>query len=595
MEVSGRRPDKDPKTASAEDPDLFCQPCSHDGKQEPARLFCVDCQEHLCGDCCVHHRKFRALRHHNLLPLGDVSSAPVKNQEDIPTITCLDHVGKSLDFTCYDHSKVFCAVCAVVMHRHCKIDYIPDISSGYEKSDEYRKIIEDLDQLEKDTSQVLSHVEINIRKTEENGEKLIDDIRKLRHDMNEYLKRMEEDLLFTFQMMLDEDLKSLRNLTTACESVKCEISKMNKRLENLKGRSSDLLISTKMIMKQIPQLRRSVDKYSKENRASSYKFKKHEVFKDLIAKSKEIGTVTRVLHQEKTPVHTKLMTHVKPPSDSITHDTHLGLAKANISRVPDIDTKSAQDFNNSYIAAMLLLPPDKLFLLDINNECMKCLDITTSKITSRKPLSSAPHDMTFFGENLAAVTFPWTQQIEVISIDNGLSTESTIAVNGNCFGIAAAVDKLVVSFEKPGKLEVLDPFGAVLHTIGADMFVSPLYVNVINENAQEVIFVSDYETNTVSKLTMKGKVLYRYKDTSLKRPEGLVAMDDGHLLVCAWKSSIVQLLSPFGKKVRTILTSKDGIDCPSAICYCAARNHLYVGCGRDFTRTGNQLKLYRIS
>lgn len=45
---------------------IQCEPCQSEGNSLEAEKYCTDCKEYLCGQCCKHHFKFKAFKHHKV-------------------------------------------------------------------------------------------------------------------------------------------------------------------------------------------------------------------------------------------------------------------------------------------------------------------------------------------------------------------------------------------------------------------------------------------------------------------------------------------------------------------------------------------------
>ena len=94
--------------------------------------------------------------------------------------------------------------------------------------------------------------------------------------------------------------------------------------------------------------------------------------------------------------------------------------------------------------------------------------------------------------------------------------------------------------------------------------------------------MSDFDTATLSCLTIDGKTLHRYKDDDLKSPRGLFVDDSGNVLVCgACSINTVQVITSAGKKHKTLLSSKDVITQPSCVSLRPNDGTLAVGCAES--------------
>lgn len=245
-------------------------------------------------------------------------------------------------------------------------------------------------------------------------------------------------------------------------------------------------------------------------------------------------------------------------------------------RLPDLNASSPTDRNPCWITGVALSPPNRLLLADNNNRCVKSLLTSTGTITATFPLVSCPWDIAILGPNMAVVTLPETEEIGVISTNNGFTTNRSISASGKCYGIASTSDKLIVSYAKPGAVKILDYYGNVSQVISCSSSC-PRYVTVSNENGQDAIHFSDWNTKTITKVSMTGDVLYKYHDPDI-RPNGIAAIDDRHIVACEQNSETIKLVTWNGSTVSTLLDTSYGIEYPRSVCCNETEGILYISC-----------------
>ena len=96
---------------------------------------------------------------------------------------------------------------------------------------------------------------------------------------------------------------------------------------------------------------------------------------------------------------------------------------------------STQETGACDIRGMDFLHPNILLLTDLNNQCVKRVDIDTGAFTGYLSLPAFPWDITSLGLNQAAVTLSGIQIIQVISTKPDLSRLRTITVDDDRRGI----------------------------------------------------------------------------------------------------------------------------------------------------------------
>lgn len=575
MEVPGKRVPRDRTSATDTAGTTFCQRCLDGGRSVVAVTFCDDCQAYLCKSCTDHHKIVKDLKRNSLVHSTRLSQTPVKANSET-SLTCSAHIDKLIKSYCASHNSSVCEVCATLHHKQCKLELVSDVSVGFENSTRYKAIRNDLDQLENNVTSFLTAAQTNIKKTEENGKAVVEDIRKFREEINQYLKKKEEELILAIENMLRDDTGFLKKIKLNYESIRCEVSEMGVKVDSMKENCNDLFITSTSVSNHLAKLKGLLGKFERENQTFLYSFRRCPMLSDLLDSRTRLGSV------EKEDNYSASLSSFNV---------------SRLSRVADFDVRFPQDINKSYILGITFSPPNSLLLADNGNKCVKSIDSAKGSPKAYLLLSEQPWDITSIGPDQAAVTVPKNKMVQFISTNNGLSVTRSINVSGQCHGIDATADKLFVSFVDFPKVEVLDHFGQVIGVIASDSqgvphFSAPVYVKVCAKDADRVaIYVSDYDTNTVSKMSLRGDVMYRCRDPDLTQPKGLAITGREQLLVCGWGSNSVHLVSPSGKKVRAVLVKRDGITCPQSLCFNAPQKLVYVSCG---VGDSNKLKVYRV-
>ncbi|XP_060554076.1 E3 ubiquitin-protein ligase TRIM33-like [Ruditapes philippinarum] len=186
MDVSGKI-----TSTSKANLNLYCIPCDTDGLKVPAYGFCQDCKEHLCNSCFQYHRRSRPSRHHVLLEKDAMSTKQtgVDVNADVIIDNCTNHRDKPLEFYCNTHKIVACYVCVTLEHKQCKFDYIPDVSGNV--SGEWIDLNKKMKDLVKKCEYNIMKASAATKQLEQSCEKVVEDIRLLRKEINNQLDQME--------------------------------------------------------------------------------------------------------------------------------------------------------------------------------------------------------------------------------------------------------------------------------------------------------------------------------------------------------------------------------------------------------------------
>ena len=294
--------------------------------------------------------------------------------------------------------------------------------------------------------------------------------------------------------------------------------------------------------------------------------------------------------------HHVLLDKTKMPNTTSYMLSTLDFKTANVTLLPNIDFCSPGDKKQPCISGLTFLHPDTLLAVDCTNNTLKAVSTTTNSITSQLPLTSRPWDITLLQGDQAAVTLPREKKIQLISTKGPLSSVRFISVRGECRGICSLDSDLVVTYISAGQIEIMDIKGTIINTIttdnnGKSMFSDPHYITVVREKSGEMIYVSDWDTRSITKLSVKGEVLSTYNHKNRSRINGLTCVGEGQVLVCNFGEDTVDVVSDDGQDIVTLLDSTHGIERPQALCYCPAQAALYVSSSID----GRPVSVFKLS
>ncbi|XP_035698800.1 tripartite motif-containing protein 2-like [Branchiostoma floridae] len=139
-------------------PGVPCQVC--EGKAEGARSWCVQCAVLLCESCTNTHRKFPAMKGHQI-----VTQENLEASEGVPSsfqrkAFCPKHEDQVLTFYCEPCQTLVCVACTVVDHRPGDKHNPVEIGSVAErKKRDLQKLLANIEPREKDVRASLKEIE----------------------------------------------------------------------------------------------------------------------------------------------------------------------------------------------------------------------------------------------------------------------------------------------------------------------------------------------------------------------------------------------------------------------------------------------------
>ena len=298
-------------------------------------------------------------------------------------------------------------------------------------------------------------------------------------------------------------------------------------------------------------------------------------------------------------VTSKVSTTHSTDSQTVQHDIYNLLLASTVKKIQEINVKVSDDRHVSSISSCCFMPGGELVLCDSSNYKIKLLDRSLS-VTGSQYIGVTPAGVAAIDNNNVIVTLNYENKLQFLQVLPYFKIGRTIIVDENCYGAAVVAGKIFVSFysidtiDKLAEIRVYDLEGRGLgkrlgiNPDGSYMFRKPF--NIAVSRSGDKIFVSDEENNTVSCLTIDGKMVYQYRDKELKSPRGLFVDGNDSAVVCYYYSRRIEVITAGAQKHATLLTSKDGISCPNCVSFRTNDGTFAVGCGYT-----NKLLVYKIT
>ncbi|XP_053383696.1 E3 ubiquitin/ISG15 ligase TRIM25-like [Mercenaria mercenaria] len=537
MAVSGRKSSDfsgSVSKGSAEDFDHECEPCLAIGQQIEAHGFCVDCQEYLCKNCFAYHQRIKATKNHQLLDKWSTGKHTSQRKDSVMcTEKCTLHGNKTIEFFCTQHDSLGCTVCITLNHRACKIDYIPDKCAGIGDTKEYRETMRNLEQKMKELDEVTKRANVEDKEIDTCHDKALQEIIKFRKEINDHLDQLQRKIQADIDKKKSADKQKVQEVIKICSNISTDISKLKSNLQDSKSsqQHGQLYINIKQAQSKLMSDEIQKAEKSLAQTKTQYIFERSKDLENAISRQEIFGKLSDP---------TNLVTpKKKKPVDKLTYKD-------------DINVRIKSDQNDCYITGCAVLSSHKIVLADENNSKLKVVDRQSKVVIEEKSLDSKPWDITVLPQDQIAVTMPNRREIYLMSTASKLSI---IHIQGNVQNTISLNNKV---------------------------FDSPHYI-VFNEDSR-LIYISNYLTHNVVSITLQGDVsaVYEYKD--VRKPLGMLMLEDGSLLVCCMFTGIIHRISGDLKQGQTMI---DGLTFPRSICYNRHLQEVYIGCE-------NQLKVFSL-
>ncbi|XP_052778870.1 E3 ubiquitin-protein ligase TRIM33-like [Mya arenaria] len=613
---------------------IYCQPCAGGGKKINSEAFCPVCKEFLCFTCARVHRNQKMTKSHRL---QDKDSLPTSFRDDSEyesyTEICQRHAKEIIKYYCLNHETLLCSDCVVEdeKHRSCKMDKLPQVVKRFKQGVEYNSLKTGLVQTASDIDKLSHEIHAILKLVDEESQTNINELRKLRNEINQYLDKKENELLAEIDQKKRISNTLINGLKSKCTNMKSSIEKLKSELQAQHDNGNQLLIVGKRAIKELAGIQAALD-VSRRSEVPRYKFHRNSAIEQSIASERELGQLEEgesmsalgqqqrqkqakeEQRQQKTvQQYNKHMEALSQKGEStsasgqeprqleatqqqqehmqgVSPKAHImsqaSFSRAKFSRQPEISVKTSFDTRDSFLTSMTLLTGDRLLLVDRVNDSLKLVNTPTNKVLSQVKLPGGPWDLCLLPGDRGAVTLLLEGKIQFVSTQGNVTLQDVVKVDGQCRGIDFCDDNLIVSFSSPGKVVLMDMKGKVKKIMdkdnsGTPLFQQPYYLTVTRgSQTTPVIYVSDCGTNTITKLSISLDVLQSFQDPTLISPYGQAGMGDTQLLVCGGRSNNIQLLDTLTGDITQLIGKEAGIEGPYNVAYCSLRKMVFVTCSQ---------------
>ena len=257
-----------------------------------------------------------------------------------------------------------------------------------------------------------------------------------------------------------------------------------------------------------------------------------------------------------------------------------------------VDVRLKDDKGQPWISGCVFVSTGQLVLCDYSNYKIKLLSSDLKAEDSLYLQKRESWGMSAASSSAVVITLPEECQLQFIELSPELGHGQLIQLDKECWGVCVVGEEIYVTCgssgrrDRDGEVRIYNTKGVVKRRLGAPtepgssyMFSRPQYLTVNACSGR--IYVSDCGRDTLTCLSEDGSIIYQYSDPELSFPQGLYVDADDYVIVCGYRSNNLQMISPSGEKVSTLLSKKDGIWLPQSVAYRPTDGTLVVGCYDD--------------
>ncbi|CAG2201285.1 unnamed protein product [Mytilus edulis] len=512
-----------------------CGVCDFRNINKASVVWCSECDEGLCDECKEHHGASKSSRNHSIIPVTEYQKLPIKVLEI--TQTCQKHKEQYQTF-CKKHDCPCCRRCVIETHNDCKdLTAIDDIVQNVKASNAFLEVEQTLVQMLENVCRIRNDRTENLKCLQDQRVKIERDIKQTRKIINDHLDKVQEKLIKELYAKEENESKIINQLLS-------EIEETKKRISDLQHIEKEVLDQEKIIQSVL--------------KSEDMKIKTLSLVIDKevqnICKTASFGSVS--VESKSCKVVMMIPSLISKCIDDI-----------KLSNKMQIDLQSAGD-----VRGCAILPNGKMMFCDYNNRNLIGLKSNgTHEFEIR--LDTRAFDLAYFErENSIAVTSGFGSNVIHIIDPNSRTIKRTIQSSEYPYGIALNKTVLVCCKLGKGIMEVQLNGASEKALVNFNM-PSYSYVAVHGDN----IYYTNKDNNSVTCYDIPRNLKWEFKDTqNLQYPQGISVDSNGNVYVASMDTNSVVIITPDGKRCRTILSSRDGLSKPRAMHFEPTSNTLLV-------------------
>lgn len=559
--------------------DKSCGPCSRNGEESSISSWCKECRDGLCENCAKVHKGMRVSMEHTVLTRADyMKQVDLLKEYQEP---CRKHAGKTLDMYCLFERELCCPNCVAEEHRRCeKVVPVAEAAVKIRSEREPAFLSDSLDQYIKHIERTTTDRNNQTKKLEDTKKSLIGEFANIRIEIINMLDNMEKTAKRELNQMHGDELAQIQKEMKKCKSMKEAVSNAQACLKMAETHGSDsrLMNALELIRKECFWYEEDMGMLRNKLQDCDFDFEKDHTIDSMKRSVKQLGKVSVKHFPSKLPPFPNIVTFDRAEQSKLNKST-LSLRGRRIEMLRTFDAKTEDDTAECWHTGATFLGDGRLALVDRQNKKLKIYS-KTFRVQHTFPLSSKPWDVTSVSGIEIAVTLPEEYAIMVLCVEDDISQTDYFSTDERCYGIKFARGKFfTLCYDgSPPALKIIDSDGKEVSSISHDDYGSPLFsrpIYITANQAGTAIYITDERRGSITTLTETKEYFFEYSCIEVSHAAGIEVDPAGNLYVCRNHAKSVQLVSPDGDRLKT-LVARDKISYPRAIAYDPTDERLIV-------------------
>ena len=538
--------------------DVLCSICEAQHTIKNAANWCPECEEGLCSECLKHHTVSKYTKSHEVISIGNYHKIPQSVSQIVQHCTQHD---RRYQHYCPMHESLCCPLCISEYHNDCVgLLAIENIVKTAKASAMLDSIEDSLKDISSNMERVIRDREENLTKITDRRRKIHNEIQEERRKINEHLDKLEEKVIENLDAEEAKLKSEIENLLEKLNKKAVTIEMLQSKLSAVKLYASDLQIflGGRTILREVEVEEMYLTTLLEEKCLQQVNLCYRPEEKMAVCRETSPPAINIKGEKDK---QAQIMTITPPVRNVSIHDINLLLLRTK-ERLCNQITGCTITPNGKFIFADWVIKG-----LHILNE-----DWTSDNLDIKLPAIRDSYDVTCIGDTRLAISTGRFQQIIILNIASK-KIEKIINTSDWCYGITQNEGSLLFCEKSRGISRVQLPGNNISLLVKQKGFPTWAYVITSEDN----IYHTNYKTNTVSCHKINGDKLWEIQDVAIIRePLGVAVDRELNVYVASKDNNNVVVISPDGKRCRTVLGKSDGIDQPTAIYFDKVKNKLLV-------------------
>ncbi|VDI47068.1 Hypothetical predicted protein [Mytilus galloprovincialis] len=451
---------------------------------------------------------------------------------------------------CPQHESIGCPLCIQSNHANCVgILSLENVIQTAKTSVLLTSLGQNLKDIKLIIERVVKDRKLNLVIIQNQREKFHDEIKQITYRIKEHLDKIEQIILQDLYAAEEKVKSQVEDLLGKLAEHTEKLDLLQNNTSAIKEYASDLqaFLGSKMIEKEVKKHEIFMESLFEDGSLKKIDLNCtiEEKISDLVSAVTSFGSISEekssplVVGQTEKFKQAQIRTFRRAPTTTINHIKMTFKRKYEFSSVTACAVSCTQD----------------VFMVDYTRKRLLVLKEDGTLENEILLSDQNPADVTCIDDKIVAVSFPYSNQIQIINVLTK-TIEFRIHTTNDCYGICYSDGHLFYCETGRGiqKVKVSSSYSSTL--VKDNTLSNWSYVTT----SKDKICYTNSSKNTIACCTITGGKMWEYKDQSISLPYGIAVDKDSNVYVASTGDHSIVVLSSDGKQARKLLGREDGIE-----------------------------------